>query len=75
MLSLLVVSASSFQELNDAHRALSATAETGKAPEIAAIHSRLGALYLQQGMLASAKFFFERALKADPLAADAKAGR
>ena len=70
MLALLLLSSSAFMELNDAHRAFVTAPEAGKA----AAQTRLGQLYAKQGMQASARFFFERALKADPRAVDAKAG-
>ena len=67
---LFLVATAAFTELNEAHRAFVAAPESGKA----AAQTRLGMLYARQGMQASAKFFFERALKAEPHAEDAKTG-
>ena len=69
MLALLVAT-SAFSELNEAHRAFVAAPESGKA----AAQALLGKLYARQGMQASAKFFFERALKAEPHTEEAKTG-
>ena len=69
MLALLVAT-SAFSELNEAHRAFVAAPEPGKA----AAQALLGQLYARAGMQASAKFFFERALKAEPHTEEAKTG-
>ena len=66
MLALLCAFSAAFSELNEAHREFVAAPEAGKA----AAQARLGQLYARQGMQASARFFFERALKAEPRAED-----